>query len=139
MTTIGFVGLGIMGLPMAKNLVKAGFDVHGYNRNPGRISEAQGVDPELAVKVLGGGLAGSTVLDRKAAGMLNRDFTPGFRLSLHHKDMGIVTATARDAGAVIPLGAAVAQLIAALVARGDGDLDHSALVKLTEELSGRAG
>jgi 2-hydroxy-3-oxopropionate reductase len=101
------------------------------------LVEASDVDPALAVKVLGGGLAGSTVLERKAGNMLERDFTPGFRLSLHHKDMGIVTAAARDAGVVIPLGGAVAQLIAALVARGDGDLDHSGLFKLTEELSGR--
>jgi len=34
MTTVGFVGLGIMGGPMAANLVKAGFDVIGYNRSP---------------------------------------------------------------------------------------------------------
>jgi 2-hydroxy-3-oxopropionate reductase len=69
--------------------------------------------------------------------MLRRDFTPGFRVELHHKDMGIVTAAAREAGAVIPLGAAVAQLLASLHARGDGGLDHSALLKLVEELSGR--
>ena len=31
--TIGFVGLGIMGGPMAKNLVDAGYDVVGYNRS----------------------------------------------------------------------------------------------------------
>ena len=31
MTTIGFIGLGIMGGPMAAHLVKAGFDVIGYN------------------------------------------------------------------------------------------------------------
>lgn len=31
--TIGFVGLGIMGLPMAKNLVDAGYSVVGYNRS----------------------------------------------------------------------------------------------------------
>ncbi len=31
--TIGFVGLGIMGLPMAKNLVDAGYPVVGYNRS----------------------------------------------------------------------------------------------------------
>jgi 2-hydroxy-3-oxopropionate reductase len=101
------------------------------------LVEASDADPALAVKVLGGGLAGSTVLDRKAGNMLKRDFRPGFRISLHHKDMGIVTAAARDAGVVIPLGGAVSQLIAALVARGDGDLDHSGLFKLTEELSGR--
>lgn len=99
--------------------------------------EAHGVDTEAAVKVLAGGLAGNAILNRKAAGMLKRDFTPGFRLELHHKDLGIVTAAAREAGVVIPLGSAVAQLVGALVARGDGGLDHSGLLKLVEELSGR--
>jgi 2-hydroxy-3-oxopropionate reductase len=99
--------------------------------------EAAGVDTTAAVEVLAGGLAGSAILDRKAEGMLARDFTPGFRVELHHKDMGIVTAAAREAGVVIPLGAAVAQLVASLQARGDGGLDHSALLKLVERLSGR--
>jgi 2-hydroxy-3-oxopropionate reductase len=69
--------------------------------------------------------------------MLARDFTPGFRVELHDKDMGIVTGAAREAGVVIPLGAAVAQLIAALRAQGDGGLDHSALLRLVARLSGR--
>jgi 2-hydroxy-3-oxopropionate reductase len=99
--------------------------------------EAYGVDTEAAVKVLAGGLAGNTVLQRKAPAMLARDFTPGFRIALHHKDMGIVTSAAREAGVVIPLGAVVAQLIAALNAQGDGGLDHSALLKLVSQLSGR--
>jgi 2-hydroxy-3-oxopropionate reductase len=99
--------------------------------------EAYGVDTEAAVKVLAGGLAGNAILDRKAPAMLARDFTPGFRIALHHKDMGIVTSAAREAGVVIPLGAVVAQLIAALNAQGDGGLDHSALLKLVSRLSGR--
>ncbi|AVT36026.1 2-hydroxy-3-oxopropionate reductase [Plantactinospora sp. BB1] len=100
--------------------------------------EAYGVDTEAAVRVLAGGLAGNRILDRKAAGMLARQFQPGFRIDLHHKDMGIVTSAAREAGVVIPLGAVVAQLIAALKAQGDGGLDHSALLKLVEQLSGRS-
>ncbi len=100
--------------------------------------EAHGVDAGAALTVLGGGLAGSTVLDRKGAGMLAREFAPGFRLALHHKDLGIVTSAAREAGVVIPLGAVVSQLVAALVARGDGGLDHSGLLTLVAELSGRA-
>jgi 2-hydroxy-3-oxopropionate reductase len=100
--------------------------------------EAYGVDTEAAVKVLAGGLAGNAILDRKAANMLRRDFTPGFRIELHHKDMGIVTSAAREAGVVIPLGAVVAQLVASLKAQGDGGLDHSALLKLVEQLSGRS-
>jgi 2-hydroxy-3-oxopropionate reductase len=100
--------------------------------------EAHGVDSDAAMRVLAGGLAGNAILDRKAAGMLARNFAPGFRLELHHKDLGIVQAAAREAGVVIPLGAVVSQLVAALVARGDGGLDHSGLLKLVEELSGRA-
>jgi 2-hydroxy-3-oxopropionate reductase len=99
--------------------------------------EAFGVDTDAALTVLGGGLAGSKVLDQKGQKMLNRDFAPGFRLALHNKDLGIVTAAARSVGVTVPLGAAVAQLVNALVARGDGGLDHSGLFKLTAELSGR--
>jgi 2-hydroxy-3-oxopropionate reductase len=99
--------------------------------------EAYGVNTQAAIRVLAGGLAGNRILDRKAEGMLARQFQPGFRIDLHHKDMGIVTSAAREAGVVIPLGAAVAQLIAALRAQGDGGLDHTALLKLVEQLSGR--
>jgi 2-hydroxy-3-oxopropionate reductase len=99
--------------------------------------EAFGVDTDAALKVLGGGLAGSKVLDQKGQKMLNRDFAPGFRLALHNKDLGIVTSAARSVGVTVPLGSAVAQLVNALVARGDGGLDHSGLFKLTTELSGR--
>ena len=101
--------------------------------------EAYGVDTEAALRVLGGGLAGSTVLQRKGATMLARDFKPGFRIALHDKDMGIVTAAAREAGVVIPLGAVAAQLLSSLKAQGDGGLDHSALLKLVAQLSGRQG
>ncbi len=99
--------------------------------------EAYDVDTEAAVKVLAGGLAGNRILDRKASTMLAREFKPGFRIDLHHKDLGIMTSAARDAGVVIPLGAVVAQLMAAARAQGDGDLDHSALLRLVERLSGR--
>jgi 2-hydroxy-3-oxopropionate reductase len=99
--------------------------------------DAHGVDAEAAVRVLAGGLAGNRILDRKAAGMIAGEYTPGFRVDLHHKDLGIVTAAAREAGVAIPLGAAVAQLMGALRARGHGSLDHSALRLLVEELSGR--
>lgn len=101
--------------------------------------EAHGVDTQAAVQVLAGGLAGNRILDRKAAAMLRREFQPGFRVDLHHKDMGIVIAAAREAGAVIPLGALVAELMAALRAQGDGALDHSALLRGVERLSGRGG
>jgi len=99
--------------------------------------EAYGVDTDAALKVLGGGLAGSKVLDQKGQKMLDRNFDPGFRLALHNKDLGIVTAAAREAGVTVPLGGAVAQLVTAMVAQGDGGLDHSGLFKQVAALSGR--
>jgi len=99
--------------------------------------EAHGVDTAAAVEVLSGGLAGSAILTGKAPKMIARDFTPGFRIELHHKDMGIVTSAARAAGVAIPLGSHVAGLIAALHAQGHGRLDHGALLRLVDELSGR--
>jgi 2-hydroxy-3-oxopropionate reductase len=99
--------------------------------------EAYGVDTEAALEVLGGGLAGSKVLDQKKSNMLERRFEPGFRIDLHHKDMGIVTSAAREAGVVLPLGAIVAQLMASARACGDGQLDHSALLRGVERLAGK--
>lgn len=96
------------------------------------------VDLRAALEVLGGGLAGSTVLARKRQAVLDRDFKPGFRIDLHHKDMGIVIDAARAVGAPLPVGAVVAQLVASARACGDGGLDHSALLRGVERLAGRA-
>lgn len=98
--------------------------------------EKSGVDLAAALDVLNGGLAGSTVLTRKKDNFLKRDFAPGFRIDLHHKDMGIVTDAARNVGAALPVGGVVAQLVASLRAQGDGGLDHSALLRSVERLSG---
>jgi 2-hydroxy-3-oxopropionate reductase len=99
--------------------------------------EAYGVDTEAALNVLGGGLAGSKVLEQKRQNMLTRSFEPGFRIDLHHKDMGIVTAAAREVGVTLPIGAIVAQLMVCARACGDGDLDHSGLLRGVERLAGR--
>jgi 2-hydroxy-3-oxopropionate reductase len=98
--------------------------------------EKSGVDLAAALEVLGGGLAGSTVLARKRDNFLRREFAPGFRIDLHHKDMGIVTDAARNVGAALPVGSVVANLVASLRAQGDGGLDHSALLRGVERLSG---
>ena len=98
--------------------------------------EKSGVDLPAALDVLGGGLAGSTVLARKKDGILAGDYRPGFKADLHHKDMGIVTDAAREVGAAVPAGALLAQLVGALRQQGDGGLDHSALVRGVRRLSG---
>jgi 2-hydroxy-3-oxopropionate reductase len=101
------------------------------------LLEASGVDGERGLEVLAGGLAGNRILDLKAATMLGREFQPGFRIDLHHKDMGIALSAARAAGVALPVTGLVAQLVSAARAMGHGSLDHSALLKVVEELSGR--
>jgi 2-hydroxy-3-oxopropionate reductase len=100
--------------------------------------ESHHVDTTAAISVLEAGLAGSTVMARKAGTMVARQFTPGFRIALHDKDLGIFTSAAREARTAAPLGAVVAQLMSAAHAQGDGDLDHSALFRLVERLSGQS-
>lgn len=101
------------------------------------LLEASGVDSERGLEVLAGGLAGNRILDRKGASMLAREFAPGFRIDLHHKDMGIALASARSAGVSLHVTAVVAQLVASARAMGHGSLDHSALLRVVEKLSGR--
>ncbi len=91
-----------------------------------------------ALAVLAGGLAGNRILDLKAENMVKRDFTPGFRSVLHHKDLGIMMQAAREVGVAVPFGALAAQLMGSLVAQGHGQLDHSALLLISDELSGRS-
>lgn len=102
------------------------------------LLQSAGVAADKALDALAGGLAGSAVLERKRASMLAGDFRPGFRAELHNKDLRIMSATALAGRVALPLATAAAQLVAALDARGDGHLDHSALLKLTRELNGIA-
>jgi 2-hydroxy-3-oxopropionate reductase len=101
------------------------------------LLEASGLDASVGLDVLAGGLAGSRILELKRASMVAREFAPGFRIDLHHKDMGIVLAAARDADVALPVGNLVAALVSAARAQGHGALDHSALLKVAEGLSGK--
>lgn len=101
------------------------------------LLEAYGVDLGPALDVLSAGLAGSRVLEQKRVNVLEQSFQPGFRIGLHHKDLGIVGDAARQKGVVTPLAATLAQVMASAVAVGDGGLDHSALLRGVQRLSGR--
>jgi len=48
MKTIGFIGLGLMGRPMAKNLLKAGFKLMVHSRSPGPVAELSGLGAAAA-------------------------------------------------------------------------------------------
>ncbi|HEU5422968.1 MAG TPA: 2-hydroxy-3-oxopropionate reductase [Nitrolancea sp.] len=99
------------------------------------LGSKAGVDPEKILQVLGGGLAGSKVLELRGQSMLAHNFQPGFRLRLHRKDLNIALSTARSLDVPLPVTALVDQFITALVAAGRGNLDHSAILTELEDLA----
>jgi 2-hydroxy-3-oxopropionate reductase len=100
------------------------------------LGSQAGVKPEKILRVLGGGLAANRVMEMRGEGMLTHTFTPGFRIRLHHKDLGIALETGRAYGTPLPVTAIVDQMFASLETRGRGELDHSALLMHLEELAG---
>lgn len=67
--------------------------------------------------------------------MVAHHFAPGFRVNLHRKDLGIALATGKEHGVPLPATALVSQLFDALAAVGRGDLDHSSLITVLEDLA----
>jgi len=97
-----------------------------------------GADPARVREALMGGFAGSKILDVHAERMLKRTFDPGFRIKLHRKDIALALEGARSLGLALPNTATVAQILDACAAQGWSDLDHSAIVRVTELLAGHA-
>ena len=95
-----------------------------------------GLDRELTIKALSGGLAGSRCLEQKAPNYLAHEFTPGFKVDLHLKDLGLIMEAGRALGVPLPTTAVVQELFNALRVKGRGGLDHSGIITLLEELAG---
>jgi 2-hydroxy-3-oxopropionate reductase len=99
------------------------------------LGSKAGVEPETILQVLSGGLAQTRVMDLRGPTMIRHDFAPGFKARLHRKDLSIILQTAREYGVALPVSALVDQMFTNLVEHGKGDLDHSALLTVIEELS----
>jgi 2-hydroxy-3-oxopropionate reductase len=99
------------------------------------LGSAGGVSPKKILDVLGGGLAGNKVMEVKREKFLSHTFEPGFRSELHHKDLGIALAAGREYGVVLPVTAIVDQMLLSMRRKGWGGEDHSALLRIIEDLS----
>ncbi len=97
------------------------------------LGSKAGVDPAVILQVLSGGLAANRVMEVRGPNFLKHDFRPGFKIALHHKDLGIALAAGREYGVALPVTAIVDQMLQALKLRGQGDQDHSALLTLIED------
>ena len=97
------------------------------------LGSKAGVDPAVIIQVLSGGLAANRVMEVRGPNFLKHDFQPGFKIALHHKDLGIALAAGREYGVSLPVTAIVDQMLQALKLRGQGEQDHSALLTLIED------
>jgi 2-hydroxy-3-oxopropionate reductase len=94
-----------------------------------------GVDPAIILKVLSGGYAQTRVMDVRGPRLIHGDFEPGFKSKFHLKDLNIIIETAKDLNVPLPCTAITQQLFNALVCAGRGDLDHSAVITILEDLA----
>jgi 2-hydroxy-3-oxopropionate reductase len=101
------------------------------------LAAKAGVDPAKVRQALLGGFAQSKILEAHGQKMLERNFKPGFRIRLHEKDLKIALATGSEYGVPLMVTGVVAQMMTAMKGTGNGDLDHSGLVKFVEELAQR--
>jgi len=95
-----------------------------------------GADPARVREALLGGFASSRVLEVHGERMLKRTFDPGFRIKLHRKDLALALAGADELGLPLPQTAFCQQLLNSATGNGEGDLDHSAIVRQLERLAG---
>jgi len=100
------------------------------------LAKKAGLDRELTLTALAGGLAGSKCLDQKKPNYLANTYNPGFKIDLHYKDLGLIMESARALGVPLPTTAAVQELFSALRVKGRGGLDHSGVITLLEDLAG---
>jgi 2-hydroxy-3-oxopropionate reductase len=100
------------------------------------LAAKAGLDIELTLKALGGGLAGSRCLDQKTPNYLAHTFNPGFKSDLHYKDLGLIMEAGRALGVPLPTTAVIQELFNALRQKGRGGLDHSGIITLLEDFAG---
>ena len=86
-----------------------------------------GLNPQVVVAAVQGGLAGSAVLNAKAPMLIARDFRPGGKIQFHQKDLRNALETAEINNVCLPLTAQVHQMMSSLIANGKADFDHSAI------------
>ena len=95
-----------------------------------------GVDVGIIVKALSGGYAQTRVMDVRGPKAIRGEFEPGFKSKFHYKDLNIIMETAKRLLVPLPATAVAHELFSALLAAGRGDLDHSAVVTVLEDLAG---
>ncbi|WP_457302778.1 2-hydroxy-3-oxopropionate reductase, partial [Phyllobacterium sp. P5_D12] len=99
------------------------------------LASKAGADPARVREALMGGFASSRILELHGERMIKRTFDPGFRISLHQKDLNLALQSAKTLGVSLPNTASTQELFNSCAANGDSGLDHSGLVKALERIA----
>ena len=94
------------------------------------LGEKEGLPLEALVEALGGGAAGSWILQNRSANVINGSYPLGFRMALHLKDLRIALAEADRLGLPMEVTRLVAEHAQRLVDSGHGDEDSSSLARV---------
>jgi 2-hydroxy-3-oxopropionate reductase len=101
------------------------------------LCEKAGADPNKMIKALSGGWADSKVLQTHGKRMINKDFTPKGRTSVHLKDMNNILECANNYNTHLPISNLVKEMYKSLVENGHGEIDHSSLYKEIERINNK--
>ena len=101
------------------------------------LCEKAGADPNKMIKALSGGWADSKVLQTHGKRMIEKDFTPKGRTSVHLKDMNNILECANNYNTHLPISNLVKEMYKSLVENGHGETDHSSLYKEIERINNK--
>lgn len=99
------------------------------------LAKKSGCDLQKVFEAINTGFAGSTLLNSTIPRILERNFTPGFKIDLHKKDLTNAVDAANNFGAPIPLTRSMLQMLQELSEDGEGNSDNSAIAKYYEKLA----
>jgi len=117
-TALGFIGLGVMGGPMARNLIRAGYPVTGFDTDPARMAGFVAAGGKAAASAAEVGRAGEIVFLSLPTGDVVREVVTG---------ASGLAAVMKSGGAIVDLSTTEARVAqdaaAACAARGIAFLD----------------
>lgn len=94
------------------------------------------VDPAVVLKVLSGGYAQTRIMDVRGPHVIRGDFEPGAKSKLHYKDLNIIMQTAEELDCPLPATELVRGLFSSLLNKGRGEIDHSGVITVIEDMAG---
>jgi 3-hydroxyisobutyrate dehydrogenase-like beta-hydroxyacid dehydrogenase len=140
MQNIGFIGIGLMGFPMAKNLLKSGYKLKAFNRSQDKAERLKEFGAEIS-KSIKDAVTNSDIIitmltDDTAVEkvMINKDFSPKGKTSTQLKDMTNIINASKATELHLPISSLIKEMYKNLVKDGHGNTDHSSLYKEINKL-----